>query len=1355
MKKLLSVLIAAVMIASLFPVLPAAAAATPETDIIAYNLINADNVYIAYLASFENVPSGAEKGVLVWTAPQADYTYANAEYQLSSSGKNGVYDVFEFRHLSARKMTDDIYAVSYIKKDAQIYYGSLTKYSVLQYVYNKMGKTSSSGTTSVALLEVLASMLDWGASAQRYFDYNTDRLASENFYQIKIEGGTLPDGTRRGLFKEGDSVTVTTDGTVAYPAWVDDAGLVLGNGPTLTFKVGKENRVISAKKKYVVCYFGDSVLSNNYTGDYVRQFAAADGILVNSIARTYYTLDKNGTSSCYDPYELYDWTNSSSPVIKTNSAAARRMVAALTNENQPVDFFVMDTGRGRTMFSGLSFSTRSKTATRKIYNDYLASKGGKMLLLAPPGFQDGSLQFDVTQYTSGQTEYKISSLAGDRSAHNTVIKNYANSVASYVGGNSSVALIGDAVEYFIENYSDTNIDLYEKDGVYFSRAGAYFEACLLYSYMFGKQTSGIEVYGVLDEGTAKIMQAASDAYLAHAGKTLTPHVSSGSEGFKASAVIDPRLLPASPDVTKTETYHANYDALLSVAQAYYARGALAQYDDSSTIYKRFSTSNLPENATVQKTLYLNCATFVHNVYKNAFGFNFGGYAVTWNMLRQAVNADIKVFSIPTGGITSEYGGDVAAARAAFMSVLEPGDVIIKYSDSVGNGHAMLYLGNGMIVHSTSGHQSGGTSSYDMNIPAESYEARGTVCFDPVSVCIDENGSSFMFEDTWEVGILRPFLRGLTPTEQTTRRMNNLSGLVVSRLTSAPEGTSVSPGADVTFTFSARNDTSSVKTVEFGEALDSNLTFKHGDFTYYSAYGKYYKTLTIAPGETCFASYTATVKSTVADGTVLACASATANGMTINATPVLVKNSFTPLYFAEKLESASKAGANDYALISGVYSEAFGYTLPFTSASDLFSKVFTVSGGTASLNTASNTTRALVASNLYGGKDFREGSAASRIMTTAPNAIMPGDVIYYAADVNGASPALYLCVRPGVLAHTEGGAYLELSKADSGDIIESLFGQSVFCVLRPAFAIGRSLTAKKAFVFGDATMYGMQDILMPMMNEAGYSLTISATTSFNLPGTVNSYNINELFNYNDDNSEVTGFYTYGANLQSVLANASLTDYFIIPTGSNWTLIDGYRRTRALTAMNYLQGAIKAHNPNAKLILMVSPPYEDGYDFTQICSGGLSSLTSFADHNAAIEAFKQDILDNLDDVSNVIVVAANDSFAEILENEPDIGLYLNNIQNAISYRDAQDVTQKVYKTVNGHRFPTLEGQYLIACNLFKAMTGKAPAGLSSLGKVTDYVAEKLQGAVGASSAPVIPDDDNPIGNNDDLSGDWTDD
>ena len=237
--------------------------------------------------------------------------------------------------------------------------------------------------------------------------------------------------------------------------------------------------------------------------------------------------------------------------------------------------------------------------------------------------------------------------------------------------------------------------------------------------------------------------------------------------------------------------------------------------------------------------------------------------------------------------------------------------------------------------------------------------------------------------------------------------------------------------------------------------------------------------------------------------------------------------------------------------------------------------------------------------------------------------------------------------------------------------------------------------------------------------------------------------------------MTGFYTYGANLQSVLANASLTDYFIIPTGSNWTLIDGYRRTRALTAMNYLQGAIKAHNPNAKLILMVSPPYEDGYDFTQICSGGLSSLTSFADHNAAIEAFKQDILDNLDDVSNVIVVAANDSFAEILENEPDIGLYLNNIQNAISYRDAQDVTQKVYKTVNGHRFPTLEGQYLIACNLFKAMTGKAPAGLSSLGKVTDYVAEKLQGAVGASSAPVIPDDDNPIGNNDDLSGDWTDD
>ena len=63
----------------------ASAEATPSAIISGHNLSLKDNVYIVYYASFENLPTDAEKGILIWTNPQVDYAYGPRQSQRRSS----------------------------------------------------------------------------------------------------------------------------------------------------------------------------------------------------------------------------------------------------------------------------------------------------------------------------------------------------------------------------------------------------------------------------------------------------------------------------------------------------------------------------------------------------------------------------------------------------------------------------------------------------------------------------------------------------------------------------------------------------------------------------------------------------------------------------------------------------------------------------------------------------------------------------------------------------------------------------------------------------------------------------------------------------------------------------------------------------------------------------------------------------------------------------------------------------------------------------------------------------------------------------------------------------------------------
>lgn len=247
-KKILTVALTLMLLlgAALVMTVVAGAEGTEPSLRIAYcNLSHKDNVYIKYAVKAENA---ADVGLLVWTAPAEDYVLGTQDDLLSPLYVEAIggedHLIFDYAKLSARQMTDVVYTRAYTEVEGEIYYSEVNKYSILQYAYNMLGKTAE-GSSNAKLRQLLKDMLTYGASAQEYAGYKTDRLATMNFYQVILFGGTLDDASNHGLYLPGDQLTLyapETDGeggTFAY--WVDsnDNKVTLTEDGKLT--VGKGN----------------------------------------------------------------------------------------------------------------------------------------------------------------------------------------------------------------------------------------------------------------------------------------------------------------------------------------------------------------------------------------------------------------------------------------------------------------------------------------------------------------------------------------------------------------------------------------------------------------------------------------------------------------------------------------------------------------------------------------------------------------------------------------------------------------------------------------------------------------------------------------------------------------------------------------------------------------------------------------------------------------------------------------------------------------------------------------------------------------------------------------------------------
>ena len=246
LKRGLILLLATLLFA--LPTVPAtpvsAAGETPALAIFACNLAFLDRVGIRVAVTADHTDGAVS--LLVFTEGNGSYDYENRADEITDFSVETVRGVsclvFDYTALAAKQMTDTVYFRAYTVKDETTYYSETQKYSVLQYAYNKLGKTGAAGSESLQAL--LTEMLSYGAAAQAYFDYHTERLATANFYQVSLTEGALIDGFTHGLYQEGETVTVTapeSDGVNDFTRWKNESSATVSESASFTYTVGTKN----------------------------------------------------------------------------------------------------------------------------------------------------------------------------------------------------------------------------------------------------------------------------------------------------------------------------------------------------------------------------------------------------------------------------------------------------------------------------------------------------------------------------------------------------------------------------------------------------------------------------------------------------------------------------------------------------------------------------------------------------------------------------------------------------------------------------------------------------------------------------------------------------------------------------------------------------------------------------------------------------------------------------------------------------------------------------------------------------------------------------------------------------------
>ena len=494
------------------------------------------------------------------------------------------------------------------------------------------------------------------------------------------------------------------------------------------------------------------------------------------------------------------------------------------------------------------------------------------------------------------------------------------------------------------------------------------------------------------------------------------------------------------------------EALVVTAEAYLARKSWLQYDQARmiagdatpTTYRRDIHKNSPEDSTRQFNCYTTCSGFTSDVYYQTFGFSYN--ADTTGALQNAV--DMHVWSYYVTTIETEE--EKAKVQEEFMSLIKAGDILLCRHNS-SSGHAMLYIGDGQIIHSAA--PDGGSFNYSSC--KDLTEPRGSVALKTVD-SIWQGGDNYYFFEEYFWAIVRPLNKypDAEITDQAKNRVANMQGIIAEKLSSHPVGFSADKGEEITYTFSIKNTRETDATLEILDTVPSNATYVSGAQSVDGTTLKWNVTVPAQSTETY--SYTVKVNDNSNYGDYVYSES-TIGGVNVNCRKVYinknVSNEIGEKMFksAEDVKKYSQTGLD---LAKQIYADA-GLTIQLDTAENIIHgsfKAYVRNNKTYNshyeLDPASPYFKMIVPT-MYGGYYTAVSPEYDKLRTRGMQStqLMAGDILLASVKDKVSS---YLYVGGNRILELDGKPEL-LTLAETKDLLLSMMGYDKFIVIRPVIS----------------------------------------------------------------------------------------------------------------------------------------------------------------------------------------------------------------------------------------------------------------------------------------------------------------
>lgn len=522
------------------------------------------------------------------------------------------------------------------------------------------------------------------------------------------------------------------------------------------------------------------------------------------------------------------------------------------------------------------------------------------------------------------------------------------------------------------------------------------------------------------------------------------------------------------DATQDAVY-TQEDVAVEVAYAFYRQELQQNYSQTNS---RRNINPSPEEATSQHMVFLDCSSYVNAVYYEAFGANVMPYETlekspqTGNYMNYAINNPTSPDVIGAWE-TKDYQTEDARANllSSIKAQLKPGDVIDYRTASA--GHALIYVGNGKILHSIGNDFEISSRPENSNEGQKGKELNGTVqLMDVDDMFVKNSGGRYLFKSgILRFCVLRPLARGLTTTEKSKARML-AKGLDGEKTSSVGVNTGVSKGEEITYTLTVKNHRDvAYKNVEIKDVLDDNLEFVSGS----DGVSNNGQTVTfnkeIKSGESITLSWTAKVKSTASVGAVIVSDKTTVAGVK----QATIKNSVskysnlqlqTIATKAKEYATQNKTFANPIDMAESLYKDVFNVDVfDYENLSLALDDIIDVENANIQQSDLSK----MVAPDLYGGQDvtklYRANKDIIRLITTQNLSV--GDIIIAESDddVEGTlmpDRVVYIYVGNMQLVscttNLKGAVKLVNmvdNQYDKAHVLVSIFAYDRYAVLRPS------------------------------------------------------------------------------------------------------------------------------------------------------------------------------------------------------------------------------------------------------------------------------------------------------------------